>query len=357
MICNTFYRHLAHVLMLSFIVANTFGFSLTRSATNQFAPSFLSSVKHTQIPQLHKSSNKNIALSSTMSTEEPSTGNILYDTKFSLYCQLARIVMHENDINFTSRYVDLPNGEQLQPWFARINPKMIIPSMKLENGEIVSESRTIMKLMDKKCPDDQQNAVEKIMDIAYSCDLGWFSTVAMKKKVWLWKIIQDSGMMEKKVKSTILKFAEENEDLRDVYLQKAKISEKDVSSEYNLNRREPIQKCLDNLAVAVKNRKEGEWITGPEFTRADALVAIYVQWVKWQVAWDSSLLTLDPVLDAFYDEVKTRPSFVKTLDVEPKWVGYYWRDRLAPVQNVAVVGVIAIGVTLLRRFVFKSLFM
>mmetsp|Transcript_194 Transcript_194/g.266 ORF Transcript_194/g.266 Transcript_194/m.266 type:complete len:123 (+) Transcript_194:634-1002(+) len=118
------------------------------------------------------------------------------------------------------------------------------------------------------------------MDIAYSCDLGWFSTVAMKKKVWLWKIMQDSGTMEKKVKSTILKFAEENEDLRDVYLQKAKISEKDVSSEYNLNCREPIQKCLDDLAVAVKNCNEGEWITGPEFTRADALVAIYVQWVK-----------------------------------------------------------------------------
>mmetsp|Transcript_194 Transcript_194/g.265 ORF Transcript_194/g.265 Transcript_194/m.265 type:complete len:154 (+) Transcript_194:144-605(+) len=151
MICNTIHYHLARrVVMLSFIVANTFGFSLTRSA-KQFAPS-LSSVKHTQmkIPQLHKS-NKNIALSSSMSSsiEDPSTGNILYDTKFSLYCQLARMVIHENDINFTSCYVDLPNGEQLQPWFARINPKMIIPSMKLENGEIVNESRTIMNLMEK----------------------------------------------------------------------------------------------------------------------------------------------------------------------------------------------------------------
>lgn len=99
--------------------------------------------------------------------------------------------MYENDIDFISRYVDLPNGEQLEPWYARINPKMIIPSVQLPNGEIVNDSRNIMKLFDKKCPKDQEEKVEKVMDIAYSCDLGWFSTVAMKNKIWLWKKMQD----------------------------------------------------------------------------------------------------------------------------------------------------------------------
>ena len=112
--------------------------------------------------------------------------------KFSLYCQLVRMVMYENEIKFESHYVDLPNGEQLNPWFARINPKMIIPSVEIGDGEVINDSRFIMKHFDDNCPANQEKRVEEIMDICYSCDLGWLSTVAMKKHIWLWKMIQES---------------------------------------------------------------------------------------------------------------------------------------------------------------------
>ena len=79
--------------------------------------------------------------------------------------------------------------------FARINPKMLVPSMKLNDGTVVNDSRVIMKLMDKNCPTNQEEKVERIMDIAYSCDLGWYSTVPLKKKVWLWRLMQESGLV------------------------------------------------------------------------------------------------------------------------------------------------------------------
>lgn len=228
-------------------------------------------------------------------------------------------------------------------WFARTNPKMLVPSMKLEDGTVVNESRALMKLMDKKCPKSQQAKVERIMDIAFSCDLGWFSTVAMKKKIWLWRIIQESGVMEATVRKSIAKYADENEDLRDVYLAKLNQSTKDVNAKHNLDRGAPIQKCLNDLAEVLKEREKGEWVTGPIFTSADSTIAIYVRWVKWQIAWDPSLLTLPTVLDDFYNEVKDRDCFVKTLDVEgPKWVGFYWQETLTPVQNAINVGALAV---------------
>ena len=116
--------------------------------------------------------------------------------QFSLYCQLARMVMYENGIKFESHYVDLPNGEQLNPWYARINPKMIIPAVEIDGGEIINDSRNIMEHFDDKCPARQEKRVEEIMDICYSCDLGWLSTVAMKKHTWLWKLIQESVSRE-----------------------------------------------------------------------------------------------------------------------------------------------------------------
>ncbi len=42
----------------------------------------------------------------------------------------------------------------------------------------------------------------------------------------------------------------------------------------------------------LKERSKGEWVSGPEFTRADSTIVIYVQWAKWQISWDKSLLTL-----------------------------------------------------------------
>lgn len=62
-----------------------------------------------------------------------------------------------------------------------------------------------------------------------------------------------------------MKLAEENPDLRDVYLKKLTTSEKDVSAAHNLTRREPVQKCLNDLAKVVESRKPKQWVSGPVF--------------------------------------------------------------------------------------------
>lgn len=53
------------------------------------------------------------------------------------------------------------------------------------------------------------------------------------------------------------------------------------------------------------------------------------------------MLNLPPRLEAFYNEVKDRPTMVKTLDVEPQWVGFYWYNRLIPVQRALSVAAAA----------------
>ena len=143
------------------------------------------------------------------------------------------------------------------------------------------------------------------------------------------------------------KYAKENPDLEEIYMAKLAKSTKDVNADYNLDRRGPIQDCLNDLVEILKERKEGEWVSGPVFTRADIIICNYVQWVKWQIGWDADL-TLPLSLVEFYDEVKDRECLVKTFDVQgPIWVGYYWRERLVPVQRaiIATAVVVASGVT------------
>ena len=110
-------------------------------------------------------------------------------------CWRARLL-----ISFSCSIMGVPSKENHTfVRFARLNPKMLVPSMKLDDGTIVNDSRVCMKVMDKNCPKDQEEKVERILDIAYSCDLGWYSTVPLKKKVWLWYLMQESGLVSFKV--------------------------------------------------------------------------------------------------------------------------------------------------------------
>ena len=70
----------------------------------------------------------------------------LYDTTPSLYAQYARAVLNKCKVKYTSQYVSMPDQEHLQPWFAKINPKMEIPTLKIVTGseeEIICGSREI----------------------------------------------------------------------------------------------------------------------------------------------------------------------------------------------------------------------
>lgn len=56
----------------------------------------------------------------------------------------------------------------------------------------------------------------------------------------------------------------------------------------------------------------------------------------------SKLFSLPLTLEKFYEEVKDRPSFVKTLDVDIKWVGFYWDGQLRPVQRALTVAALSV---------------
>jgi hypothetical protein len=82
------------------------------------------------------------------------------------------------------------------------------------------------------------------------------------------------------VQKTITKYANENADLKEVYLTKLAHSEKDVNASYNTNRGPAIQKCWDEFVAILKERKKGEWVTGPVFTSTIAIYTLY-----WVADW------------------------------------------------------------------------
>ena len=77
----------------------------------------------------------------------------------------------------------MPKGEQTEPWFARLNPLMEIPTLEVTNGEekeIVCGSRDIamyglrlakQELQDEIYPMHSVETIDEIIDLFYSVDI------------------------------------------------------------------------------------------------------------------------------------------------------------------------------------------
>ena len=55
----------------------------------------------------------------------------LYHNNLSVCAQKVRIVLAEKDVPWTSRYVSLVRGEQLTPEFKKMNPRGLVPVLRL----------------------------------------------------------------------------------------------------------------------------------------------------------------------------------------------------------------------------------
>ena len=56
---------------------------------------------------------------------------------------VARLTLTEMGLDYKAHHVELYDGENITPWFARINPLMTVPSM-IYNGKILNDSRKIV---------------------------------------------------------------------------------------------------------------------------------------------------------------------------------------------------------------------
>lgn len=276
----------------------------------------------------------------------------MYDTEYSLYCQLARITMHENGVSYNSVLVSLPDGDHTTPKFAKMAPKMTIPIMELEDGTVLDQSRAIMKLFDTKCPKSQEAATEAFMDIAFSCDLGWLSTGCMDTKIPLWYVLSHSGFLGWAGVRTMRKLAQQNPELKDIYDAKAKATKRDLAERTYEGGKAACNACFAKMNEVALERKEGEWLTGKEWTRADGVCAVYIQWAMWQNDFRPGTHPISPALAKFFELAKQRECFKKTYrknggkSSEPVtfgFVGHYWNARLNGIQRNALLGLAAVA--------------
>jgi glutathione S-transferase len=76
----------------------------------------------------------------------------LYNHPMSPCAQKVRIVLSEKALPYDTHTVDLPGKENLQPWYLRLNPAGVVPTL-VDGDHVICESSVICEYLDEAYPD------------------------------------------------------------------------------------------------------------------------------------------------------------------------------------------------------------
>src|SRR5262245_61754 len=73
---------------------------------------------------------------------------VIYTIPTSICSQRVRMVLEEKGVAYRNHTINIPDFENLQPWYLKINPRGLVPTIKV-GDEALFDSATIMRFVDK----------------------------------------------------------------------------------------------------------------------------------------------------------------------------------------------------------------
>ncbi|MEM7004998.1 MAG: glutathione S-transferase family protein [Pseudomonadota bacterium] len=79
---------------------------------------------------------------------------VLYDYSGSICSQMARLALVEKGVSFRRREIDImDNNEQFEPWYVALNPKAVVPTLKIADEIATDTIRIVNRVQSMDGPD------------------------------------------------------------------------------------------------------------------------------------------------------------------------------------------------------------
>ena len=76
----------------------------------------------------------------------------LYHNDMSSCAQKVRLCLAEKGLEWESKHLDLRAGEHQQPWYVKLNPRAVVPTL-IDGDIVIPESNVINEYLDERFPD------------------------------------------------------------------------------------------------------------------------------------------------------------------------------------------------------------
>ncbi|XP_042909498.2 ganglioside-induced differentiation-associated protein 1 [Parasteatoda tepidariorum] len=292
-------------------------------------------------------------------------GLLLYQCYPSYYCQKVVFALQEKKLKYKSRIIDLYRGEQLEPWFLKINPKGEVPVLQ-DGVKIIPDSRRIIdyiednfsngntpRLIPEKGSVSYQT-MERMRDlldnipiglITYGCLFNTSLTGIIKMSAPEIRTRQGAYNM---IENLINDYSEKNTDFKDLYSAKKTNLEKNRANAMNVSE---VENGLLDVEYALKEVEkvlashEGEqkkwWLCCEKFTIADISLSVFIKRLNDLGLTDRFFKDNElPNLQEYFTRVQLRESYKKTMNQSTNIINTF-RAMETKDQMLVTVGSVA----------------
>jgi len=253
---------------------------------------------------------------------------ILYQISPSFYSQIARLALVEKQVPWKEHLINIgPPLDNYKPWYMRINPRGVVPTLE-HNGEYITDSFRIIRYIDEHfdgpslIPEDPALKAEmddwlEILDAFPTREFSYGSRFDGTAGKWISRLQSFSYKMRRKA---LRKYKKSHPDLAEHYearLQDIDEWEKTCANAIEMDKiYEQMRALLERLDAALEGK---EWLVGESYTLADLVwTAFFARFKMFGRAhmWDN----LERV-KTYFQRLEARPGFQKAdiwLKVQPK---------------------------------------
>ena len=212
-------------------------------------------------------------------------------------------MLAEKSLEWKGHFVDLPGKENLEPWYLKLNPLGVVPTL-VDEGRAIIESSIICEYLEDRYPQPSLRPSDPglVAEMRF-----WMKQVDNKLHpscgALQWPMVMRDkllAMSEEERQAKIDQVVEKPRRERQRRLLEHGLDAPDVRDAVRTYR-----KFIVDMEAALA---EGDWIVGSSFSLADCALAPYFQTLKqfgWAVVYQEGY----PRVADWYQRVSARPSY------------------------------------------------
>ncbi len=270
----------------------------------------------------------------------------------SLYTQVVYLALAEKGVPFLRRSVNIgPPLENYEPWYARINPKMVIPTLEHE-GAYICESAAIIRYLDATFEGPEllpaePRAREEALTLVDRISSIQLRELSYSRMGGILALLRDRVLMPKRLR-TLRKNKKKAPELAPLYDVRIADVEAWIATMAQPAELEAARTMLGDLLKELDTRLQGgDFIVGDSYSLADLMATVLCARMK---ALKIAQLREYPSLAAHYERMKARPRFPKEDIVETiefrkiiKIVAPFLLPRLLALLVVLILGALVLA--------------